>query len=89
MRKLKQLNKKGYFFTDAFGDMMFLAIGVLVLVIAINLFIPFGNMLNNVVSGTVFGAAMMVIVWALPLLLVAILIMPIINRIRGQPPGSF
>lgn len=86
---MKKLNKKGYFFTDAFSDMMFLAIGVLILVVAVNLFIPFGNILNNVVSGTVFGSAMMVIVWTLPLLLVAILIMPVINKIRGQPPGQF
>jgi surface polysaccharide O-acyltransferase-like enzyme len=80
------MNQKGYFFTDAFGDMLFLAIGVLVLVIAMNLFIPFAGMLSNLVTGTTVGATIMVLIWVLPLLLVAVLIWPIIAKISGRPP---
>jgi len=80
---LKKMNQKGYFFGDAFGDMLQLAVGILVLVIAINLFIPFANILTNAVAGTTLSATIMVIVWVIPLLFVAMLIMPVVNRFRG------
>jgi ABC-type sugar transport system permease subunit len=80
--------QRGYFFTDAFTDMIFLSVGILVLVIAVQLYIPFANMLSNTVSGESFGSFLMTIVWILPLLFVAILIMPIVKKFTGdRPPG--
>jgi hypothetical protein len=84
--KLKPINKRlqrGYFFADAFGDMMMLAVGVLILVIALQIFTPFANILANTVAGSDIPGAIMVIIWAIPLLLVAILIMPVVHKIRG------
>ena len=89
-KKIKRLinDQKGYYITDSFQDIIMLAVGILMLVIAMTLFTAFANMLSNTVSGTTTGTIMMAVVWTLPLLFVAVLIMPIVQKFSGGRPPS-
>jgi len=61
----------------------FLAMGVLVLFIAISLFIPFADLLGNVAANMAYnGNIFMTIVWVIPLLMVGMLIYSFIEDMK-------
>ena len=64
------------------ADPFFMAIGVLVLFIAINLFIPFADLLDNVASNMTNGSIFMTVVWTIPLLMVGMLIYQFVSKMK-------
>lgn len=67
------------------SDPFFLAVGILVLFIAISLFIPFADLLGNVAGNMAYnGSIFMTIVWTIPLLMVGMLIYQFVDKMK-QP----
>lgn len=77
---LKRLNVKGAF---DMSSPFVLAMGVLVLFIAIQLFIPFADLVTNAMSGQTNGAVFGTIIWVIPLLMVGMLIFEFVQDMRS------
>lgn len=77
---MKILNNKGAL---DLADPFVLAIGVLILFIAMQLFIPFADLLGNVATNMAYnGSIFMTIVWVIPLLMVGMLVMQFVNKAK-------
>jgi len=76
---MKKLNFKGAL---DMADPFFLAISILVLFIAMNLFIPFADLLGNVATNMTNGSIFMTIVWIIPLLMIGMVIYQFVSKMK-------
>jgi len=77
---MMKLNTKGAL---DLADPFFLAISILVLFIAMNLFIPFADLLGNVASNMAYnGSVFMTVVWTIPLLMIGMVIYGFVSKMK-------
>ena len=77
---MKRLNNKGAL---DLADPFFLAISILVLFIAMNLFIPFADLLGNVANNMAYnGSIFMTVVWTIPLLMIGMVIFQFVSKMK-------
>lgn len=81
MIKMKRLNKKGMI---GLGDIMMLGVSAIILLVAISIFIPIGNILANTTANMPNAGIVMSLIWLIPLVMVGGVIWSFTQKAQDQ-----